>query len=212
MHRRKLARLVPGLLLLAVATVFIACGGNGLPLPAQQADPAESQRNLPQMAEPQQQGTQLPDESAVPEAALNRVILEVPALGELSAGDEFSAVISAEFGEEVHQGVLRLLYDAGSMSPLEISPGTMLPGDMIRIADLDNSGFLPLAFTALPGGNDIGSGSGELYRVRFRLLVDGAAADRIRFRSDREFLQLRNRDGRHIRFDVETRAGGRDAQ
>jgi len=204
----KLTQIVPGLLLLIVTTVFIACGGSGLPLHQEQAAPDTG------MQPDQLQNTEL-QYSADPlttETAGNRVILEVPALDQLSAGDEFSAVISAEFSEDVHQGVLRLLYDAASMTPLEAAPGSMLPGDMVRIADLDNSGFLPLAFTALPGGDDIRSGSGVMYRLRFRLLGDGASAGRIQFRSDREFLQLRNRSGEHIRFDVETRAGGRDAQ
>lgn len=210
MQVNRLALMVLGLMLLLITTVFMACGGNGQRVPLDLS--INSQSPGLQETEGSVPALQVENEASPDPQTANRVTLEVPALDRLGAGDEFSAVISAEFGQEVHQGVLRLLYDAGAMTPMEISPGAMVPLDMIRIADLDNSGFLPLAFTALPGGHDIAAGSGELYRVRFRLLRNGNAAGRIGFRSDREFLQLRDRNGEHIRFDVATRAGGRDVQ
>jgi hypothetical protein len=210
MHANRLALIVMALMLLLITTVFMACAGNGQRVPLEQAADTETAGGFDvNRYGPQEQAG---IEPAVDAESINRVILEVPALDRLGPGDEFSAVISGEFGQEVHQGVLRLLYDMEAMTPLEIVPGKQLPQDMIRIGDLSHSGILPLAFTALPGARNIAPGSAELYRVRFRLLKDGAEAGRIRFRSDPEFLQLRNRDGEHIRFDVATRAGGRDVQ
>ncbi len=206
MYRSKLALAVLGLVLLLTASVFIACGGNGFSIPVSPSDVNE-QGAVQQLQSEQE----LLQPVVTSEEAGNRVILDVPAIDDLGEGQEFSAVISLDLVDSVHQGVLRVLYDSQSMTPVEISPGAMFQPDMVRIAELDNSGFLPLAFTALPGGRDIQPGQGELFRIRFRLKQPGSMAGRISFRSDREFLQLRDQAGHHLGFDVQTSAGGRDA-
>ena len=207
MRRIRLMLLALPLMIILVSLVFIACGGGGT-----------TNQDLDLSMESPQIETNIPTQESDDPVDLansiadNKVILIVPALNDLSAGDEFTALVSVDTVEDVHQGVLRLIYDASSMTPVSVEPGEVMPSDMLRIGDLDNSGFLPLAFTALPGAANIRPGKGELFRIRFRLETEGRNSGRIRFRSDREFLQLRNRDGRHIGFEVETRAGGRDVE
>ncbi|MCB1216806.1 hypothetical protein KDL44_05400 [bacterium] len=193
--------IIPGLTAVLATLLFIACGGAGNFTPA----PSE-QNNLqvPQITVPQSQ-----QELPVMEAAeQNRVLLRTPSLMDLSAGDEFTAVLHLDALEEIHQGVLRLQFDAARMEPIEVQPGEMLPTDMVRIADISRSGFIPLAFTALPGGSDIGEGSGELFRIRFRLLSAGSEAGRPGFQGESEFLQLRDNEGKRLSFELGTQAGG----
>jgi len=209
MLRRRLAYIIPGLSLVLTTLLFIACGGNAGPL--EQPQPGQQpQQQLPEQTRQTQPlaGEALPGQDIAQIG--NLVSLRTPALAHMQAGTEFTAVLSLKLVEDAHQGVLRLLFDSQSMQPVEAAPGDRLPAGMLRIADLDKPGFIPLAFTALPEGQDLAAGSGELYRIRFRLLTDGSQAGRLSFSADDDFLQLRDRDGRHIRFDLSTEAGGSD--
>jgi hypothetical protein len=203
MQRNRLALTVLGLLIGLVATLFMACGGGSLPqIPADNTGLPQ-----PEAATPALSG-EAPDALPVDEASPNRVSLSVPSLAGLPSGSEFSVELGIAAGESIHQGVLRLSYDEASMEPLAADPGAALPSGMVRIADLDNAGFIPLAFTALPGAADIQPGEGTLYSIRFRLTRPGDSAGRVGFSGDPEFLQLRDRDGNRLEFDTETRAGG----
>ncbi|MEZ5339587.1 MAG: cohesin domain-containing protein [bacterium] len=195
--------IVPGLTAVLATLLFIACGGSGNFAPAPQE---QSSQPAPQRIAPQQQ-LEIPETES---AAVNRVVLQTPALVELSAGEEFTAVLHMDAIREIHQGVLRLQFDATRMEPIEVLPGELLPAEMVRIADISQPGFIPLAFTALPGGTDIGEGSGELFRIRFRLLSAGSEAGRPGFKGGSDFLQLRDRQGRHLSFELGTEAGGSD--
>lgn len=212
MNKRRLAHIVPGLALLITACVFIACGGNGITVP-QDTNIQANQPGLQDSPESQNSG-QLPADNGIineDSEPANRVILEVPDIHDRQAGTVFTAVISVDLAERVHQGVLRLQFDPASMTPVEVTPGSMLPADMIRIADVSKQGFIPLAFTALPQGRNIETGRGELFRIRFRLETAGSNAGRIGFHTEREFRQLRDTHGDPIRFNVDNRAGGRNA-
>ncbi|MCB1187399.1 hypothetical protein KDL29_09565 [bacterium] len=210
MLRRRLAYIIPSLTLVMTAMLFIACGGNGGPIQQEQLNAApQVDRQLP-LQEQVAEGAGLP--LADGDAGSNLVTLRTPALAELGPGDEFTATLSVDLSDEVHQGVLRLMFDSLALQPVEVVPGAMLPSGMVRIADLDKPGFIPLAFTALPGGTDVAAGSGELFSIRFRLLKAGNEAGRISFISDNDFLQLRDRDGERLRFNLGTEAGGSDVK
>lgn len=202
MRRNRLAVATLWIMLLLTAAFFIACGGSGVSLPGNEPAPA---------AMPDSQDNQIPElpptGEQLEENAGSRVVLEVPSLTGLSAGDEFTARISIDAEQEIHQGVLRLLFEAGAIDTIQVMPGERMPADMVRIATLGQPGVLPLAFTALPDARNISPGSGTLLEVRFRLNTTGEQAGRIRFAGEREFLQLRDRDGQHVDFSVETSAG-----
>ncbi len=102
---------------------------------------------------------------------------------------------------------MRLLFNPDYLEPVKARRGEMLLADMVHLAGIDQHGFVPFAFTGLPGHSAMDPGTGELLRVRFRVLQPGAALHRIRLQNDAEFLQLRDRNSRRLKFDLESRAG-----
>ena len=102
---------------------------------------------------------------------------------------------------------MRLLYDPAYYEPVKAQRGAMLLSDMVHLASLNQQGFVPFAFTGLPGHESLEPGTGELLRVRFRIISPDAAQHRIRLQNDQEFLQLRDRNSRRLKFDLESRAG-----
>jgi hypothetical protein len=187
-----------------LATGLLACGGGGTYLP-----PADTNLDV---GTPQLPGedTTVPDEGALPEAEpANRLVLTLPGLAGLAPGTEFDAVLSGEFVEEVYQGSCRLSYDPAVYEPVSAEVGGLVLADMVTLADTAQDGFVPFAFTALPGGASIPPGSGGLLTVRFRLLGQPGAGARIRLLNEPEFLQLRDRNSRRLRFNLESVMEGR---
>ncbi|MBN2081562.1 hypothetical protein JW859_05060 [bacterium] len=187
MRRRVPLLLVLACLLIAgIAAGLLSCGGGG-------------SSNLPAPV----------DESLITTPAAdatierNRLVTSMPALGRLASGTEFDYVISAELTEELYQCSLRVEYDPAVVEPVDSTFGDAVPAGMVRMARLSSDGLVPCALTALPGGTGIAAGTGELIRIRFRLrgTPDGRA---VRLVNDAGFLQLRDRSGQRLSFDLAT--------
>lgn len=187
-----------------LAIGLLACGGGGTYLPPADTNPDQGTPQLPGEDAP------APDEGALPETqAANRLVLSAPGLAGLASGAEFDAVLSGEFVEDVYQGSCRLSFDPALLEPVSAEVGGLVLADMVTLADTAQNGFVPFAFTALPGGASIPPGSGELLTVRFRLLGQPGGGARIRLINEPEFLQLRDRNSRRLRFNLESVAEGR---
>ena len=180
-------------MLMAVAIVALpACGGGGVgfaPRPTPQ----------PQLTPP---ATLPAPESSLP--SRNRLIATMPPLGRLPPGSEFEFVLRGEFREEVHQGSGRVLYDDRFLEPISVSRGNMIPGDGVFMSKLDEDGFVPFAFTALPDSRGISAGRGELLRVRFRLVAEPPSGLRVQLWNEAAYLQIRDGQRRRLSFDLAT--------
>ena len=126
----------------------------------------------------------------------------MPPLAGLGAGSEFEFTLTAQLAQEVKQGSGRILYDATAAAPVAVEKGALIPGSFVFFSKLDASGVVPFAFTSLPGGRGIAIGSGELLRVRFRMLAAPPSGFRVRLQNDGAYLQLRNNQGGRLSFDL----------
>jgi hypothetical protein len=189
---RQLVTLATMLLLLGLA----ACGGGAAPLGG-----SNGGINAPAPAAP------AAGNEETPAAPGNRLTLSMPALATLTAGSEFDVVLSGEFSEEVYQGSARITYDIAALEAISAERGRLLPDHMLHIAGLSTAGQVPFAFTAQPGEQGIAAGSGELLRLRFRLKGAPAATRRPGLQNSPEFLQLRDRQGRRLSFDIASETG-----
>lgn len=190
----------PHRLAIALLLTFLlaACGGGSVSAPALQ-DETTGEPALPVTGAPGGDSGEV-----IATTPVNKLVLTTPALAELAAGEEFEAVLSGEFVDEVYQGSCRLAYDPALLEPVTCGIGTFVPADMATLADTQQHGFVPFAFTGLPGDPGISAGSsGMLLTVRFRVLTASTEA-RVRFVSDTEFLQLRDRNSRRLSFDTAT--------
>lgn len=190
-----------------ICLLLLACGGGGVQLnslPQASGDHASPATEIPVTDQPVLVNETDPGAETLP---ANKLVLSAPDISQLSVGDEFSVSLAGAFSDEVYQGSMRLLFDPAYFKPVSANPGSMLLSDMVRLTGLDQSGFVPFAFTGLPGHNAIPAGTGELLRVRFRILQAGAAQHRIALQNDTEFLQLRDRQSRRLPFDLESSAG-----
>lgn len=189
---KRLSRLLTGLLL-----ILASCGGSGHMQPTT-APPATP--------EPAASGDTEPGTAP---AARQTLTLSTPALVGLSPGSELEAVLGASFADEIHQGSARLLFDAGVLQPVAAEVGELLPSGMLSIVGLQQAGHVPFSFTALPGGQGIAPGTGELLTVRFRVVATPQPDTRIRLLNEPEFLQLRDREGQRLGFELESNRGVR---
>ena len=126
----------------------------------------------------------------------------MPPLSGLSAGSEFEFKLTAQFAQEVKQGSGRILYDPMAAVPVSAEKGELVPGSFVFFSKLDAQGVVPFAFTSLPDARGIAPGSGELLRVRFRMLTDPPSGFRIRLQNDGAYLQLRSAQGGRLSFDL----------
>ncbi len=173
-------------------TLFLhGCGGGG----------GVSHSRSDRLGNPQT-NTQLPSESPPPQR--NRLVTSTPILNKLSPGQEFDFVLRAELKDELFQTSARILYDPSVFSPIRTSKGNLIPEDAVFFAKLDKEGLLPFAITRLPGSEGIRAGTGEILRVRFRLLSTPQANSRIRLQNEPAFLQLRDKSGGRLSFDLAT--------
>ena len=151
-----------------------------------------------------------PQNPAAPVAGVgegNRLILSLPSVADLAAGSEFEAALHAEFAGEVFQGSTRIGYDPAVLEVLDAERGELLPPHMLHVAGLTQSGYVPFAFTAQPGEAAVEEGSGELLRLHFRLLKAHSGRTPITLINEPEFLQLRDRQGRRLPFDIASEIG-----
>jgi hypothetical protein len=132
----------------------------------------------------------------------NRLVASMPALGSLAAGSEFDYLVSVELAEELYQCSARVGYDAAVVQPVTAEYGALIPADAVRLPWAEADGVVPLAFTALPGRAGIQSGRGELLRVTFRLTGAPSGGRAVWLVNEAEFLQLRDRVGRRLSFDL----------
>ena len=141
-----------------------------------------------------------PPEEGVP--ARNSLTIVTPPVASLAPGVEFDLTVRGAFCEELWQSSGRILFDPAVVQPVRASRGDLIPTGFVFMVKLDEPGMVPYAFTALPGGSGIAPGRGELLRVRFRLLAEPPSGFRIRLLNDAAFLQLRDRNGGRLSFDL----------
>lgn len=155
------------------------------------------------------------DQTPTPPADSGRNVLQthMPPLAGLAAGAEFDYSINADFTDALYQGCGRIIYDSSVMQPLTATRGAAIPAGDIFVAKLDAPAqvlpgsataqtFVPFAFTALPGDNSPGV-SGELIKVRFRLLKAPPADCHISLLNDQQYLQLRSPQATRLPFDMQ---------
>jgi hypothetical protein len=155
------------------------------------------------------------DQNPTPPAS-NRNILatHMPPLTGLAAGAEFEYTVNADFTDALYQGCGRILYDASVMQPIEATRGAAIPAGDIFVAKLDAppqvlSGsttaqtFVPFAFTGLPDDKTPAAVSGELIKVKFRLLQPPPADCHISLLNDSQYLQLRSPQANRLPFDMQ---------
>jgi len=132
----------------------------------------------------------------------NALITTMPAVAGMAPGTEFEFTLRGEFCTPLHQASGRIVYDPAVVQPLAVRRGELIPAGAVYLAKLDVTGFVPFAFTALPGDAGIAPGRGELLRVRFRLLAEPPPGFRIRLLNDAAYLQLRTSGGGRLSFDL----------
>lgn len=155
------------------------------------------------------------DQNPPPPADSGRNVLQthMPPLTGLGAGAEFDYSVNAEFTDALFQGCGRIIYDASVMQPVKANRGAAVPAGDIFVAKLDAppqvlpgsttaQTFVPFAFTGLPGDQTPGV-SGELIKVRFRLLKDPPADCHISLLNDQQYLQLRSPQATRLPFDMQ---------
>lgn len=148
----------------------------------------------------------LPQQPQQDAAAPERNVLTATtcSLSGLGAGDEFIFTLKAQLSEETKQACGRILFDQSIAAPAAVEKGGLIPTSFIFFSKLDVPGIVPFAFTALPEGRGIAPASGELLRVRFRLIANPPPGFRVRLQNDGSFLQLRDRGGGRMSFDIES--------
>jgi hypothetical protein len=177
----------------AVLLVCPGCGGNSS-VPA--VDPND--------------GTPTPPEAS----GHNTLAMHMPPLTGLAAGAEFEYTVNAEFKDALYQGCGRILYDASVMQPIEATRGAAIPAGDIFVAKLDAppqafsgstslQAFVPFAFTGLPDDKTPTAISGELIKIKFRLLQTPPADCHISLLNDSQYLQLRSPQANRLPFDMQ---------
>ena len=169
--------------------------------------------------------TQNPSAGAPPEAgagggAASRNVLSVsmPALALLQTGAEFDVVLRVRFAEALYQGCGRVAYDSAVLKPVTVTRGTAIPAGDVFVAKLDagqlaggatsgQDAVVPFAFTGLNGAGCVAKASGELLRIRFRLIAASSAQYPLRLLNDPSFLQLREPSGQRLSFDLSEEVG-----
>ncbi len=187
-------------LLVSLAAVLLACPGCGGKANTPAVNPDDNT--------PEQPGTG------------NRNVLQIdmPPVEGLAAGAEFDYSIAAEFTDPLFQGCGRIVYDAAVMQPVAVTRGAAIPQDYIFVARLDappmagtggaSQAFVPFAFTGLPGGPASGV-SGELLRLKFRLLTAAPASCNVALLNTSQYLQLRSPKATRLPFDLEVEVAGK---
>jgi hypothetical protein len=200
-------RLLP--LLLAVAALLLyagACAVKRQHLDA--AAPADISTTQPTAAAPQRAG--------------NRLVTELPDLAVLPAGATFDLLVRAELADPVFQGSARVLFDADFVEPVAAQRGSLLLPESVVLLSAQSSqrlalsavdrpqgmdACIPFAFTGRPGAAPLALGSGELFRITFRLKTAAPATVPVRLQNDPQYLQLRGPTGQRLAFELEREAG-----
>jgi hypothetical protein len=144
----------------------------------------------------------------------NTLATHMPPLTGLAAGAEFEYSVNANFKDALYQGCGRIVYDASVMQPIAATRGAAIPAADIFVAKLDApsqvlpgsttaQSFVPFAFTGLPDNAAHPGISGELIKVKFRLLKDPPADCHISLLNDQQFLQLRSPQATRLPFDMQ---------
>ena len=155
------------------------------------------------------------DQHPTPQASgHNTLATHMPPLTGLGAGAEFEYSINANFKDALYQGCGRIVYDASVMQPVAATRGAAIPAADVFVAKLDAApqvlpggtaaqSFVPFAFTGLPDNPKHNGISGELIKVKFRLLKDPPADCHVALLNDQQFLQLRSPQATRLPFDMQ---------
>lgn len=180
------------LLIISLIVLFSpSCGGGGGVAPLKHEQVQGSPRSY-----------EIQPNASLP--ARNRLIARMPVLSHYSSGSEFEFILAGEFKDSLFQMSARILFDENIVSPVSVHRGDLIPGDAVFMAKLDRAGYIPLAFTRLPGQEGVSPGCGELLKVRFRLLSQPQPNFRIRLLNDPAYLQLRDKNRGRLSFDLAT--------
>lgn len=178
---------------IAVLLICLGCGGNSS-VPG--SDPNHQTPNPPATS------------------GHNTLSTHMPPLAGLAAGAEFEYSVRADFKDALYQGCGRIVYDASVMQPVAAARGAAIPAADIFVAKLDAppqvlagsttaQAFVPFAFTGLPDSPKNSGISGELVKVKFRLLKAPPADCHISLLNDQQFLQLRSPQATRLPFDMQ---------
>lgn len=165
---------------------------------------------------PSTPGAQTPSDGSTGQSSRNLLSTSMPELVGLSAGAEFDFTISLSCTDPLYQGSGRVLYDPTLLRPVAAVRGAALPADFLFSAKLDAApvasagapglppvaGVVPYAFTGLPGAPGQMASTGELCRVRFRLLLQASPGCTVRLLNNADYLQLRGLAGNRLAFDL----------
>lgn len=202
MRREHSLLLLTGLSLISLLAGLAACGGSGkLHTAAPQADgnaagPAESSGEL---------GSDAPR---------NLLRLSVPELSGLAPGSELEVTLDLHTVEPLYQASARLLFDPAQLEPLSAQTGRFGQSSVAlaradRSLRMDGRGYVPFAFTSLPGSGALAPQQMELLRVRFRVLAPISGNAGLRLHNDPGYLQLRGPDNRRLSFDLSEEVAAR---
>ena len=187
---------------LAVLVLLNACGGGGISLSPGRSNGYQDAGVI--------SAPESPDEAAdTPPAtatARTTLTLAMPALGQMGPGGSFDVTLSASVVGELYQGSMRIGFDPAVVQPVSSRTGGLVPSHMVRLTGLDQPDHVPFAFTALPGGTGITDTSGELVTVTFRLLAPVTDGSPLWLVNDASYLQLRDRNGQRIGYNLRTSA------
>lgn len=188
MRRLSVRAILSGIFAVSLLSWILAgCGGSG-----SQPIPPMTQGPVAQTPEAAEEGM----------PTRNRLVARMPALGQLAPGTEFEYIVSVELAEELYQCSARVGYDPQVVEPVDVEYGELLPSDAVLMSRAGADGIVPFAFTALPGRAGVAPGRGELLRLRFRLTGTPGRTRAVWLINDAEFLQLRDRIGRRLAFDL----------
>jgi len=137
----------------------------------------------------------------------NVLTASLPSLSQLAPGSEFDYVLNAELTEELYQMSGRIAFDPAVVRPVDCEFGALIPADAVRMSRMDLPDTVPFAFTARPGRTGVNAGRGELLRVRFQLVGVPAGGRAVWLVNEAEYLQLRDRIGRRLRFNLAREVG-----
>jgi len=190
--------------IVALVAVFMlnACGGGAISLsPGGAAAPQDSGA-----IDPPDNPADVVTPGTEERVLRNTLSLTIPPLARLTPGTEFAVTLGASFIGEVYGGSARIGFDPAVVQPVDSRIGGLVPGSMVHLTGLDQPRHVPFAFTALPGDNGIVDASGELVTVTFRMVGPIGGGQPVYLINEYEFLQLRDRQGQRLGFDLETRS------
>jgi hypothetical protein len=200
-RERRLISIALGAAGVVLALGLAACGGGS----RLAADGAGS---------PAQPGADQPGAGGAPSGPRTTLRLSAPALAQLAAGSEFTVTLSAETAQPLYQASARLLFDPAQLEPVRAEAARLADSSVaLARADaalrMDGRGYVPYAYTGLPGSAPLAPGEYQLLTVRFRVKQALRGNGGLQLLNDPAYLQLRGADSQRLSFDLHEEVAAR---